>query len=76
MFIFSAAGDSVGEFLAALLYINGQGVQKSKKEVFEYFQKSASKGNADAIRQLGIMYVNVKYVKKDEFKGIQLIRYR
>ncbi|MFV9924735.1 MAG: hypothetical protein AB8U93_03380 [Francisella endosymbiont of Hyalomma scupense] len=44
--------------------------------MFEYFQKSASKGNADAIRQLGMMYVNVEYVKKDEFKGIQLIRYR
>ncbi|MFV9930867.1 MAG: hypothetical protein AB8V03_02800 [Francisella endosymbiont of Hyalomma asiaticum] len=55
---------------------SSQGVQKSKKEVFEYFQKSASKGNAYAIRQLGMMYVNVEYMKKDEFKGIQLIRYR
>ncbi|MFV9958481.1 MAG: hypothetical protein AB8V31_04430 [Francisella endosymbiont of Hyalomma scupense] len=44
--------------------------------MFEYFQKSASKGNAYAIRQLGMMYVNVEYMKKDEFKGIQLIRYR
>ncbi|OEZ33017.1 hypothetical protein AS144_06970 [Francisella endosymbiont of Amblyomma maculatum] len=70
------SGDSVGKFLTALLYINGQSVQKSKKEVFEYFQKSTSKGNADAIRQLGMMYVNGEYVKKDEFKRIQLIRYR
>ena len=44
--------------------------------MFEYFQKSANKGKADAIRQLGMMYVNVEYGKKDEFKGIQLIRYR
>ncbi|AEE26953.1 tetratricopeptide repeat protein [Francisella hispaniensis] len=68
-------GDSVGEFFTALLYINGQGVQKSEKEAFEYFQKSAIKGNADAIGQLGVMYINGEYVKKDEFKGIQLIRY-
>ena len=48
MLIYSAAG----RFCWRISYstsIISQGVQKSEKEAFEYFQKSASKGNADAI---------------------------
>ncbi len=47
-----------------------------KKKCLSIFKNLQVKGNADAIRQLGMIYVNVEYVKKDEFKGIQLIRYR
>ena len=64
MFIFSAAGRFCWRISYSISIYNDQGVQKS-----------ASKGNADAIGQIGVMYVNGEYVKKDEFKGIQLIRY-
>ena len=49
----------------ALMYYNGEGVQKDYKQAVEWFKKSANQGNADAQFNLGNMYIYGKGVQKD-----------
>lgn len=45
--------------------MEGAGVPQNDKKAFSYFEKGAKKGNVFCQRQLGLMYRDGKYVKKD-----------
>ena len=54
-----------------VMYANGQGVKQDYFKAFEWYQKAAEQGNADAQCFLGFMYQYGQGVKQDYFKAVE-----
>jgi TPR repeat protein len=50
------SGDSDAQFLLAVMYDEGQGVEVDKKEAVKWYTKAAESGDSDAQNNLGAMY--------------------
>ena len=48
------------------MYYNGQGLKQDYKKAFEWFEKAATQGVANAQYNLGIMYDNGEGVRQDK----------
>ena len=53
------AGDPVAQNALGLLYKNGDGVPLNRKEAMEWFAKAAYRGNAEAMCNMGDMWVDL-----------------
>jgi len=60
-------GDARANFILALCYKNGEGVDKDKSKAIEYFTKAADLGNEDAmngLKTMGIAYTPCKTISE------------
>ncbi len=53
------------------MYYDGQSVAKNLKTVFEWFTKSAERGNTDSAYELGLMYYHGEGVEKSLYKAVE-----
>ena len=58
-------GNAGAQYNLGLMYNDGQGVTKNRKEAARWFQKAAERGFAKAQDILGLMYSNGKIVPRD-----------
>ena len=57
-------------------YMNGTGVNQDFAKGFELFKQAAEKGHEGAMRRLGWVCINGRFVKKDEVKSTGWVRVR
>lgn len=71
-FLMEAAegGDADSQYVLAVIYETGKGVEQSNKEAAKWYTKSAEQGNKDAQFQLGGMYEKGVGVKQDSRQSI------
>ena len=58
-------GHSGAQFMVAMMYLVGDGVNADEKEAFRWCVKAAEQGNLDALCSLGDMHFDGNGVKKD-----------
>lgn len=63
--------DPVGQYNLAVLYYNGEGVNKDLLQAHKWFRKSAELGYADAQYDLGLMYLDGEGTAQDPKTGIE-----
>ena len=63
--------ESIDYYLLGIKYENEEEVAKDEVKAFEWFQKAAEKGYANAQNKLGVMYANGKGVEKDDEKALE-----
>lgn len=66
-------GNSNSCALLAVMYGEGQGVQKDTKKAIELLTKSSDNGEDHATAALGLQYIMGDYVEKDINKGLELL---
>ncbi|MDR2787363.1 MAG: sel1 repeat family protein, partial [Candidatus Accumulibacter sp.] len=64
--------DARAQFNLGLTYAEGRGVAKDDSKVFEWFQKAAEQGLAEAQGSLGVMYWHGFGVARDPQKACRL----
>jgi TPR repeat protein len=64
-------GCPYSQCVVALMHKNGVGVKKDPKLAFEFMQRSAHQGFADAQRWLGVMYLKGEGVAPDRKKALE-----
>lgn len=65
------AGNAQAQFNLALMYLNGQGVEKDEKRACALFTEAANQGIADAQYNLAVMYERGIGVEKDEKRAVE-----
>ena len=65
-------GDASAQYNLAVLYYNGEGVQKDLRKAAELYQKAADQGDAFAQYELALLYYNGEGVPKDLRKTAKL----
>ena len=68
----SELGDSEAQFYLALMYADGDGIEKDLHKAIEWYETSAKQGNLRALNNLGLLYKNGDGVEKDLHKAFQL----
>ncbi|OJW47883.1 MAG: hypothetical protein BGO67_03060 [Alphaproteobacteria bacterium 41-28] len=66
------AGNSYAQCQLALMYEEGQGVEKDEKEAIRLYHLAADQGHSEALSNLALMYQQGRGVKKDERKAVEL----
>ena len=63
--------DPVGQYVLALMYLNGQGVAVDDAKALKLFQASAEQGHAAAQYNLGNLYLAGQGVVRDEAEAVR-----
>lgn len=58
-------GDAGAQFNLGLMYFQGEGVAKNKREAMKWFRKAADQGDPDAQFNVGYMYNHGEGVRKN-----------
>ena len=65
-------GDARGQAYLAIMYRDGNGVQKDYAKAVEYYTLAAEQDNLTALNNLAILYLEGKGVEADETKAMEL----
>lgn len=58
----------------AVMYWNGNGVEKDLNKALKLFEQSAEAGNSQSMREMAEIYLKGELVPKDEKKALELLR--
>src|SRR2546426_3595037 len=67
------AGNPVGQYLLASMYLNGHGVSPDSDEALKWLTRSADQGYARAESDLGAFYLVGRHVVSDPKRGAELL---
>lgn len=67
-----AAGIVAAEWILALAFEHGRGVETDIEKALEHYRRGAELGNASCQQSLGCIYIKGEYVPEDKKKGFSL----
>lgn len=67
------SGSDYAQYSLAVMYLEGEGVDKDTDKAVQLLTQAADNGQSDAQLMLGLFYVFGDYVTKDPVKGADLI---
>jgi TPR repeat protein len=65
------AGHGMAQHGYAVMFLEGEGVEKDAQKAIEWFEKAAEQGMQGSLTTLGMMYQDGYGVEKDEAKAME-----